>query len=139
MDVARALLAVVATVFLSTACLAGSSAVDGVPLGEPFVLRPDDTVEVSGTGLRVGFRGVLADSRCPAGVQCVWAGDAEVEVELSSVSGKETVTLHTTLTPRSASHGGLVVRLDALAPQPVAGETIPRAAYRATFTVTREP
>lgn len=43
-------------------------------------LRLGDQVKVAGTGWTVGFREVVEDSRCPADVQCVWAGQVSVRL-----------------------------------------------------------
>lgn len=44
-----------------------------IPLGE--------TVSVG--DLNISFSEVVEDSRCPKGVQCVWAGRAKVKIEVS--------------------------------------------------------
>lgn len=46
----------------------------------------DESTVAPGTQLR--FLRVVNDSRCPKGVQCVWAGEVTVEFELKSPSGK---------------------------------------------------
>jgi hypothetical protein len=54
---------------------------------EPFTIAPGDTVRVMDEDLaieegRLVFEEVLTDSRCPAGVSCVWAGEAQVRLTL---------------------------------------------------------
>jgi hypothetical protein len=38
---------------------------------------------VTNDGVKIQFEEVLEDSRCPANVQCVWAGQARVKVNIS--------------------------------------------------------
>ena len=47
-----------------------------VSLGQPFELRVGRSATVAGEGLTVSFEAVSSDSRCPTGVQCVWAPEA---------------------------------------------------------------
>lgn len=46
------------------------------PLKSEFELRVGEGVTITGTGLRLRLDSVRNDSRCPQGVQCVWAGNA---------------------------------------------------------------
>ena len=48
------------------------------PLAESFKLRVGQTAAITGTNVRVKFDRVVADSRCPIDVQCVWAGSASI-------------------------------------------------------------
>lgn len=77
---------------------------------------------------------VVEDSRCPMNARCIWAGTVKVEVEVVSGMGKSTSTLELgkTLTTEAES-----IRLDSVRPETVAGEEIPAAEYRFTFTVSK--
>jgi hypothetical protein len=79
-------------------------------------LRFGETAAVAGSSTRVTFADV-ADSRCPATVSCVWAGDAAVRLDAQN---GESVTLHTNSSsgPQSARLGGLVIALDRVEPEP---------------------
>ena len=48
-------------------------------------------------GSRLTYLRLVNDSRCPPGVQCIWAGDAEIELRWEPAgSGKSnTFSLHT--------------------------------------------
>ncbi|GAB2832619.1 hypothetical protein GCM10022221_34200 [Actinocorallia aurea] len=59
--------------------------------GQAFTLAPGATAALAGSSAKVSFTGVSADSRCPVDVECVWAGDATVE--LATPDGP--LTLHT--------------------------------------------
>ncbi|WP_271392313.1 hypothetical protein [Aequorivita sinensis] len=54
-----------------------------VPEGETVVLK----------GVSVKFLEVIEDSRCPEGVNCIWAGRAIVKAEVTSNGKTEEVTL----------------------------------------------
>lgn len=54
-----------------------------VPEGETVVLK----------GVTVKFLEVIEDSRCPEGVNCMWAGRAIVKAEVTSNGKTEEVTL----------------------------------------------
>lgn len=57
-----------------------------VSLGEPFALILGETAVLE-DGLEVTFASLIGDSRCPADVQCVWEGNAEIEVEIVPAGG----------------------------------------------------
>jgi hypothetical protein len=56
-------------------------------LDEDFRLAPGQTAVIAGTELSVSFRQVVADSRCPSNVVCVWTGNGEVELAVRTASG----------------------------------------------------
>jgi hypothetical protein len=105
--------------------------------GEPFQLKARETRELAEPHLRVRFDTVSQDSRCPIGVQCVWAGDASVEITLEKPpAAAETRTLHTSgRFDREADYAGLVVRLVSLEPNRRDGVTIAPEDYRVTLVV----
>lgn len=114
---------------LALAC----SGSDGSTPSEPDVtvtLALGQSVAVDGADLT--FEAVPTDTRCPQDVECVWAGDALVELRWQGAD----VELHTGVEPRSAGLGPTTVTLVALAPQPYANATIPPQAYRATLRLT---
>src|SRR5215510_7023643 len=65
------------------------------PLGQPFDVGAGKTASVDGTGLRITFEAVTADSRCPSTAICVWQGDAAVALRLARDSRTVIDTLHT--------------------------------------------
>ena len=104
-------------------------------MGKPFELKAGESAMVG--GLKVGFQGVSEDSRCPVNVQCVWEGDAAVEVTLEKPpAAKATRSLHTSArNPRETAYEGLKVRLKDLAPLPKEGANVDAKEYRATLVV----
>jgi hypothetical protein len=127
---------VTAPVQATAAPLAAASA--NVTLDQPFVLRVGQSATVAGEGLTVSFQGVPSDSRCPTGVQCVWAGNAVVQVVLSKDGKAFGAELNTNLEPTSVDYLNYNVALVSLAPYPTSkGGAISQSQYRATFVVTK--
>jgi hypothetical protein len=119
-------------------CLAGCSSATEVDTTQEFTVAPLEEVNVRGTDLSVAFLGVVSDSRCPLKAQCVWAGDASVEIQTWLNDADDALprrdTLHTHEGPRSLDLGNVVLELSDLAPYPVEPGTIPPEEYRATLT-----
>jgi hypothetical protein len=63
-----------------------------LPLGEPFTLQEGETAAIAGS-LGVTFESVVGDSRCPVDVDCVWAGNAEIVLEVAK-DGEEPASIH---------------------------------------------
>jgi len=92
-----------------------------VALGETFTIQVGESVSVSGAGLMVTFVSVVEDSRCPAGVQCIQAGNGAISVSMAKAGGAPAgLTLNTTEGPRSATYGTNTVELVQLFRGPVA-------------------
>lgn len=114
-------------------------AVPVVALDAPFDLVVGGAATVGDAALRVGLVAVISDSRCPAGVTCVWAGDAVlcVVVAVAGESGQR-VELHTN--PRFSREAQVEeyrVRLTVLQPPTDANAPIDPETYVATFMVSR--
>jgi len=56
---------------------------DAVPLGMPFPIQIGQTVEIASEDIAITFRQVTEDSRCPVDVECFWAGQAVIDVEVA--------------------------------------------------------
>ena len=75
---------------------------------------------------------LVGDSRCPPDVQCVWAGDASIELEWRPGTGaSRTLTLH--LNPQAGPDRA------ALDGRSVAFTALARDTARASLQVTRTP
>ena len=85
--------------------------------------------------LRVTLDGVFEDSRCPSGVQCVWAGNASLRLTLATADESEVVVVNSTTTPHMAAFEGFVLGFRDLVPYPSSTEPLDRAAYVATIWV----
>ena len=102
-------------------------------VGEAFTLRIGETAAIAGTNLTIRFVAVPADSRCPTDVQCVWSGNARVEIRAGGV----VVALNTHEQPRATRIGEYQLALASLAPAPKSTESIAPGRYAATLIVTR--
>ncbi len=86
---------------------------------------------------RIEFSRVVEDSRCPRNVQCVWAGDAKVEVLVMSGNNPTAAELISLTPPRNEARvGNLTVKFLSLTPHP-AGEKQSDRRYVAEFLVSR--
>jgi hypothetical protein len=78
---------------------------------------------------------LLEDSRCPEGVQCVWAGRVRLAVALAGTWG---ATDHVfTMGQSITSGGGETVTFVEVTPAKVASSSVPVADYRFTFKVSQ--
>jgi hypothetical protein len=93
-----------------------------VLLGQPFALAEGESAVVDGA-LNVRFNSVVQDSRCPTDVQCVWAGNAEIMVEVAA-AGEASATLALNTNPSFATEAAYLmyaIELIDLTPYPRTG------------------
>ena len=48
--------------------------------GEPFSLRHEQSAYYSDAKLQITFDSIVQDSRCPQDVDCIWAGEVQIEL-----------------------------------------------------------
>lgn len=105
---------------------------------EELRLTVGQSAQLDARDVVISFERVESDGRCPKGVTCVWEGDAVVRIGVGPARGSRTpLLLHTH--PDAAQQGeasGVVVRLVALDPYPVAGTPIEAGEYRLRLAVT---
>lgn len=103
-----------------------------------MVLRIGEATTLTG-GTEVRVVDVLHDSRCPAGADCVWAGDATVTMRVQPANGPaERVDLRVSSGPdHFVSAAGLRLSLERLEPVPTIGQSIDRERYRAAIAIAR--
>lgn len=136
----RLAIAMMVSTLAWTGCgAAGTAPTIAIEPEKDFSLKVGDVAQLAGGALQIGMEGVTADSRCPKGEQCVWAGDATVRIWLRQGSGpKEVRDLHAApgavQAVRVLEHGLALVRLD---PLPVTGRAIAGNAYVATLRLSR--
>jgi len=118
---------------VTVACSDGPTA----PLDHDFTIGVGETAHISGTDLSLKFVVVTEDSRCPATVECVWAGNGQIQVAASSGGQTSTLYFNTAQGPNEIVTGGYRVRLTALLPARSGFAPIPAGSYRATFVVTQ--
>lgn len=110
-----------------------------VELGEAFTMRIGQEVVIRGDKLHIRFKSVRQDSRCPRGVTCVWAGTAEIEIEVYGKTAKRLeVTLNTGMEPKHIEYSGFEIKLLSLEPHPGKDEPVDPKKYEATLIVTKK-
>lgn len=105
------------------------------PTVDADVIRSASPVAI-GEALRLGDiyltpMAVTEDSRCPASVECVWAGTVKVETRIDGAGWRETVELQ--LSEPQNVRGHRIV-LDAVAPARLTPGPIAHDAYRFSFS-----
>ncbi len=126
--------------FLLVGCQRGPGDISA-SLGQRVSLSIGQSVLIQGEGLRVKFAQVIADSRCPTGVNCVWEGEITCMVEITH-SGS---LYHKTLTqPGSTNESSRTDFADyditfGVQPYPEAGKQIARGDYRLEVVIDRKP
>jgi hypothetical protein len=104
-------------------------------LGRSFSMKVGESITVG--ELRLTFRAVEGDSRCPADVVCVWAGDGEIALKIEQAGKAAVAALHTTLEPKKTEWNGYTIALVGLTPDRKSNTGINTADYRAEIVVTR--
>ena len=129
-------------VFASFACALASDSGNPVAtspaLDQAFTLKAGTSAMLDTENLQVEFAGVLSDSRCPRGTQCITAGEAVLRIWLSKApAARESRDLKTTPNAGEAVYGAYRIRLLMLDPYPTADRTIRPSDYVVTLLVTR--
>ena len=88
-------------------------------------------------GIRLRPIELLEDSRCSANVQCVWAGQVRLLVDLTRSDGAHQQRDLTLGIPQNIDWGWLT--LTQVAPPKLAPGTLDPRGYRFTFTLTPAP
>jgi hypothetical protein len=122
---------------LAALALAACSNDPTAPLNRAFTLDVGQGASVADAELMVRFLRVTEDSRCPSTVQCVWAGNGQVEIETRDDGQTLKHLLNTNEGAREVVVGLYRIRLVSLDPAPVTPGPIPPENYRATLEVSR--
>ena len=109
-----------------------------VDLGQEFKIKNGEEVVIKAEKLRIAFRSMVNDSRCETGAVCVWAGNAEIAVEVAKNNKKPLMAKLNTSAPKEIDYKGFKIRLVALNPYPKVGDPINPKDYEATMIVTKE-
>lgn len=107
-------------------------------LGQQFTLRVGEQAILKDAGVKLSFSAVAEDSRCPKGVDCIWAGNGRVIVQIVKGGRKATeLQLNTGLDPKEQRFQDYTIKLVQLDPYPQKGFTLKRGDYAATFVVSK--
>ncbi|MEM4663067.1 MAG: hypothetical protein QXM75_03525 [Candidatus Diapherotrites archaeon] len=98
-----------------------------VSIGVPFELKAGEEAFIEESGVFLKFVKVTSDSRCPKGVQCVWAGKVSILIEISKGNAWDQFEL--SLEPGNENSSkkafdGLEIKLLEIKPYPEAGKEI---------------
>jgi len=111
----------------------------GVGLRDTLTLAAGESAEFF--GVEIGFLAIREDSRCPADVQCVWAGNAAAEISVGPADGRmgptHPLVLNTGIEPQSGEALSTRVTLLEVRPEPVSTQPIPPAQYVVRLAVAR--
>ena len=126
-----------AAVLVLAACSSSTGPSSAIPLNTEFQLAPGHTAIVGTSGLRIQFVTVPLDTRCPMGVLCVAAGEAQVELQVSQGTSASTLTLSTDALRRQAVFLGYSIQLIEVTPPRHQDPPTPLADYRAHLMVSQ--
>jgi len=88
--------------------------------------------------LKIKFVSVIEDSRCPTDTNCIWAGNAKVQIKVSNSKGaSKTFELNMNLEPNIVSFADYEIKIINLTPQPASNIRINRNGYTATFVLRK--
>jgi hypothetical protein len=94
--------------------------------------------EVAGKGgLKVAFVELVEDARCPADVQCVWAGNAKIKIRVTKNGKSKILELNTAESGTPAAYAGYSFKLKDLMPELRSNVRINRNAYEATIEMIK--
>lgn len=121
-----------------TFAFGGLLSVQAQPVRQEQKVQINKQKKFSRSSLSVKFVELVEDSRCPKDVDCVWAGNARIKIEVKrSGSQKEIIELNTNINDKSARYDGLLIELVDLTPKPASNVRINRNGYVATIAVSR--
>ena len=115
----------------------GSSVMASAQTTESFTLKAGKKMTAKKSKLKIKFISVTEDSRCPEGVNCIWAGNAKVKVEVIGARSTQIFEFNTNAGPKGNQLEGWAITIDSLTPYPKSGVTLDPKKYSAKFTITR--
>lgn len=127
------------SLMVSSCAVAGGGGDITASLGQEFTLPVGEKASIEDEELTIKFVEVLGDSRCPAGVQCIQAGEAQCQLRFTYVGSPADMTI-------VQPGGGDVSATDyfimykivfKLEPYPQAGQQIAASDYKLVMTVTK--
>ena len=110
-------------------------------VGQVFKLRAGRQTALAGEAITIKFSSVGADSRCPAEVQCAWAGNAEVLLEIGDDGKVASLKLNTHGGPQYVKEGRYRVygvELIGLSPHPRRDKKIGASEYVAALKISKQ-
>lgn len=126
------------TFILTLITILGIGGITAAQTTDKVTLKSGQQKSAARTHLKIKFLSVVDDSRCPIDVNCIWAGNAKIRVQITGVrGGPKTFELNTTMGPKGDQFDGWAINLESLTPAPKSGTAIKPKDYRARFTIVR--
>lgn len=86
----------------------------------------------------IKFVELIEDSRCPRGVQCIWAGNAKIKVSVKrGASAAKVFEMDTNGPKNTITHSGYKITFTGLTPYPAENIRIDRNGYVASFSIEK--
>jgi hypothetical protein len=126
------------SVLLMTMTLSCASSSDiTASLGKEFTLPVGKKVAIEGQELTIKFVDVISDSRCPKGVECIQAGEAQCRMVFTLVGSPAEMVIVQPGGSGSARDYFIQYKIDfRLEPYPQEGQQIAPSEYKLVVTVT---
>lgn len=106
-------------------------------LNSPIALHVNESTFLETENLQITLNNI-DDSRCPADVTCIWAGEAKAHLSLMHNEKSGNLTLSTMDKSNTSSFDGYLFSMLKVDPYPVSTENITDADYLATILVSKE-
>jgi hypothetical protein len=103
-----------------------------------YELKVGEEVAVAGADFTMLLGAVPEDSRCPEGVDCIWAGSVGAELVFCGPKSERSGRLNTNSAPRVLKYRGRYFRILKVSPKRVQGRNIKPADYVLTVEVSRQ-
>ena len=133
------LLIICVLLFSMTGWAHGTGSLKKVHVEREFDLKAGGEALVKENGIRLTFGGLVEDSRCPEGVDCIWAGNGKITLTVRKGTSKSiTFELNTMTEPKSYIYRGYEITLVKLAPYPKKDVKIKNESYVATLVVKKK-
>lgn len=110
-------------------------------VGQEFSVKLGQQLKIEGEDLQIKFAAVTEDSRCPADVNCIWAGNARVALDLIENKCTTRITVNTQSNSQAADEGKsgrYRVKLVKLDPYPRTDRKTAPGDYSATLLISKE-
>ena len=103
-----------------------------------YELKVGEEVAVAGADFTMLLAAVPEDSRCPEGVDCIWAGTVGAELVFCGPKAERSGRLNTNSPPRVLKYRSRYFRILNVSPKRVEGRELKPADYVVTVEVSRQ-
>jgi hypothetical protein len=126
------------TMLLTFIAILGFAAAALASKPETIVVKRGQQKSAAKGEVIIKFVSVTEDSRCPTDTNCIWAGNAKVQVKIANrQGGSKMAVMNTTVGPKGDQFNGWAVYLTSLTPEPKSGKKMDQRSYVATFEIRR--